>query len=532
MPKIHEYQPQQNAPSPVSISSNANDFGAQAYQGAANLGSGLEDAGTFLEKRATQGEVSDTSAKLADFKAKKLQELTEGLKTATPGDSTFVDQFMDQYDKDVSSIQNGIQTPGAQNYFERTNERVRDSLLESAAHGQAELAGVQASSNLMTLRNKLSDATMMSPPDFEKNLQQLNEGIDAQVQSGMLKQDVAIGIKGPMATELAKSAVMGWARTNPAYAKQLLQSNKYDAYIDGDNKEQLFGKIQQAETRDRVDQALKQKLIQDKIAAEQSQTQQDFMSKMLNGQMPSAKDIDQSNLEAFGQGSKDTFYKMLQAHSEDKINYTNPQKFFDWIQKANLPDGDPNKATDERKVYADVGNGLSLKNANDIIGVIQGKRTSQGKQFEKLEDAVMETAKGDLIKDKGIFGIADNQGKALYTQWYSDFSKRLNDGIAAGKSKADLLDPRSKDFVGSTAGYKRSQQEILNDSFAGIKGNVPSSSFSPPNNNPGTPQVQKEAIPQAPKGYVNIRSPKDGKVKVIPESQAADATAAGGTLVP
>lgn len=474
MPRIKDYTPQQSAPGPVDVHATANDFGAQAYQGLANLGSGLEDTGNFLEKRAAQANVSHLNAGLSKLSADQTLAVSEAIRKGDPSDPDIVDKIMKGYDDSSAKLEDSITTPGGRNFFERSNQQLRKNILESAMHGRAELADIQQKQNTVSSINNLSAATRINPPDYDSRVAQLESGIDAQVDApGGMDRGKAIQLKAHGTAEIAKSAIMGWADVNPAAAKAQLDSAKFNNVFSEEQRQYLDGHIVMAENAQRIRAERIAKANSDVLAKQQVATQNDFMSQWRAGTLTEDKILN-SNLDPEGAGGKKDFLNMLDAGARDKVNYTDPKVARHVYDLITRPDGDPEKMTNENDLNKYVINGTI--GAHDVDSIfrplIQGRRTQEGKDDAKFQDGVMRNAKAILDpKSSSLTGFSDPDGAARLQAFSTWFLPEWEKQRKAGVSAVDLADPRSsKSLMKGILNFQPTNSEIQQAVIRNMKG--------------------------------------------------------------
>lgn len=476
MPRIRPYESQVQSPGIIQgRNATGEDFGAGAYAGAAQLGQSVMGMGDFVKRQQEQTDVSDISAKLSELNAKKYIELQEGIRTATPGDQTFSQKFLEKYDQDAASIESGLTTTAGRSFFKKANARLREDLTKSAWSGQAELAGIKAQQDFTSTKNNFSDSLLVDPTNFETKAVLLEEYANHLVQGedgrpGFLSRASAMDMVAKGKTEMAAATIRGWADKNPEYAQQLLKSNRYDQYLKADQKAALDGDIQQAIRGREIEAERRKKQEKEALEMRQKETQDTFLTQLTKGKLDT-KTILNSNLDAFGSGSKKEFLNLLEAHNKGDLNQTDPSVFRDRLNAISRPDGDPNKLVDENALIQDVVNGkLSFEDMGKLRSEMQGRKTEEGKIEGQLKDNFLKTVRGELSGSNDMLGIKDPQGDKNNLAFQTWFFKYYNDQRKAGKTAYQLLDPNSPDYVGKwTTRFKNSPDQIMNNLVSGMQ---------------------------------------------------------------
>lgn len=192
-------------------------------------------------------------------------------------------------------------------------------------------------------------------------------------------------------------------------------------------------------------------------------TQNEFLVRMQAGDL-TASDILGSNLEPFGEGSKDTFLRML--NKDANTIRTDPVLFQALFDRINRPDGDAAKITDENFLNQYVESGrLTFEDLNRLRGEIQGKKTSAGKMEADLRSTALQAAKVALTASNPLLGIRDPKGSERFLAFSAWFDAEYKAGRDDQKTPRQLLDPTSPDYIVGPGIeiFKRSQQQIIQD---------------------------------------------------------------------
>lgn len=471
MPQIKTYESQRETAGAVQVQ-NAGSSGSDLLaHSKRQFGEALGNIGGAVVKAAEQSELSDLHAQMSEAHAQYTQEFHKRLQDGTLNTEEFMQDFSDYTDQ----IAENVGTRAGQNYFEQAQAQLSSHFLESAAAGQAELAGVKAKQNFIQASNSAASALLNDPSSFDLTLQMQNQAVDNAVSTGGLPANLSDKLKNEGATDLAKSAVRGWIKLNPELAKGQLNEGKWDKYVDGDLKYQLLGQAdQEIRGREVEGQRLKRQEA-DALAAAQTATQNDFLTKMTDNSL-SPKDILNSNLDPFGSGSKEQFLQLLKIQAKEateKIK-TDPSTFITLWDKIHLPDTDPNRMVDENQLNQYLGRGLTVSDISTLRGEIQGKKTVDGGIEAELKKGVTEIAKGMLTKSNPLTGIRDPSGDEQYQKFMTNFLNTYNAEKQKGKTAQQLLNPDSPDYLGrSIRQYTRSNKQIMSDLVRASRNTTP-----------------------------------------------------------
>lgn len=446
MPRFPEYELRSQVSGPAQTRrATAEDFGAGIGYAVAEAGRGLQETGKAIERSQAHAELSDVHAKMAEAQGEYTTYLQESLRTADPADKTFADNFLQKYDDHVSKIGEGLSTAQGKNLFNQLKAQQRAHFLEASKHGQADLAGVKAKEDYLTSLNSASSSLLQDPSSFDMQREQQDLFLKSYVESGG-NTEAALKLKAHSDTELAKSAISGWAATDPDYAKELLNKGRFDTYFDGDVKRQMYGHVDMA-IRAKEVEAERRRREQERILAEQQmKTQNQFLKDMVDNKLDTNQILN-SNLDAFGSGSKSAFLNMLETHNkaENKIK-ADSGVFIEQWDRIHLPDGDPRRLTNENELNGLFGRGLDLQSIKALREEMQNKRSPEGQIESQLKNSLLQTAKSRLTKSG--FGVPDPDGDQNYHNFLTYFLNEYESQKKAGKTPNQLLDEASPDYLG------------------------------------------------------------------------------------
>lgn len=465
MPVIREYQQKTDVPGPINRPAySADQFGAQQGRALEAAGGAVMGAADVMAKRLDQENTSDVTQKLTKANADLAIDLQETIRKAEPGDKTAFEEYNKRVEETIGKIGEDASTVSARAFFGEASVRIKGQLSKTAYDGQAELSGIKAVSDYTNTVNNLSAATMADPSSVGLQRELHKQAIENLVATGQLPRAKALELERQGDTSLAKASVRGWIGLNPDYAKQKLKSGEFDAQLGAEGKLQLLGEVDQAVRGKEIDAERRRQEQERVVKKQQQQTQNDFLAKLVDGDV-SAKDILNSNLEAFGSGSKEQFLQLMKARNspEEKLK-TDPTTMITLFNRINLPDGDPNKLVDENELNKYVGNGLSFPDLNRLRDEMQGTQTEAGKIEADLKRQVFEIAKGKLTKSNPLTGFRDPIGDENMQKFMVGFFEEYKAQRAKGKSARELLTPGNEFYIGKNIdSFVRTPQQIMRD---------------------------------------------------------------------
>lgn len=458
MPRIQEYRSRVEAPGPIqNRRASADDFTAG---GLGSIGQAVAQTGDMLAKRQEQQEISDLTVKMAEAHSKWTVDFKDRVQKGTLDP----DKFMEEFDNDIGKLEENVGTFGGGQYLKKAAAQLKSHFYETTAAGASELAGKKAVADYSGSLNAFSSTLRNDPSSFELARQMHDEGVDNLVATSGLPAEMAGKLKVQGAQDLAKSAVRGWIDLNPEMAREQLKSGKWNGLIDGDVKHQMFGEVEQAIRAKELEKERQRKEQERALEEQRKTTQNEFLGKITQGAL-STKEILNSNLEAFGSGSKKQFLDMLEENTKNGGVKTDPATFIDLFNRIHLPDEDPKKLRDENDLNQYViSRRLSFEDLNRLRGEVQGKKTAEGAIEAELKKGVADIARGMLTKSNPLMGLRDPVGDEQYQKYMAFFLKEFADQRKKGKTALELLSPESPDYLGKhIRNYTRTPQQIIKD---------------------------------------------------------------------
>lgn len=259
MPKIRSYDSPQFEFQGQSVRSNADLSGSGAGKAMEQFGEQFSNMEESQYKRQAQNEVSDLNAKFSEARAEWATKIDE----QTRDGSIDSQKLTEEYQNYTNKMSEGLQTNEGRRFFDQQSAGLGGYVLKNSARAQAVVAGDKAVSDISSSLNTSSTLLQRRPGDFQDVYQQTLHGIDAQMETGVIRQKEGEKLKILAGKELAKNAAYGLIRKSPGDAIRAMDRGDYDKYIDADNMRQLRSSAE-AEIKSRQDQMEKIIALKDK----------------------------------------------------------------------------------------------------------------------------------------------------------------------------------------------------------------------------------------------------------------------------
>lgn len=472
MPKIQDYNQQTNAAGPSDQrAANIEDTG-NTGQAIERLGEQVGSLQETIQKKNAQREVTDISEKLSKIRADQTNKLTQTLQSATPeqisggtpqgapGSKSISDTFLDDFDKQLSTVGESVSSEAGKEFFKRNSAEMRGHFQTAAFHGQAELSGAQAVASYKTTIQNNSTALMNDPSQFDNVMATHDDLIKSMVAQG-LPADKAPALKEFGDMQLANGAARGLMQIDPELAKRNIEEGRFDKYLTGDDKYKLLGEAKMFISAQETEKTRQKK--QDKeVAEERMNKAQDSMLTRVYSNSLTTKDI--LNSPDLDFAAKKDMLHVLDQHSRDKLK-SDPEIFSSTLARIHAPEGDPTKITDPNEITRM--SGLSLTDMTKLRNEV--KKTPDGQIESTLKKSFMDLAKKQLTNSNPLTGIKDPTGDQNFQSFQSDFLNEYTMQRAKGKTANELLSPTingkpNPDYMGSKLqAYVKTPQQVMQE---------------------------------------------------------------------
>lgn len=196
----------------------------------------------------------------------------------------------------------------------------------------------------------------------------------------------------------------------------------------------------------------------------QSDLKDGMFNKMVAGKLTTS-DIMNSGLK--GQ-SKYQFMQMLERTVTDPQDVSHPVLFNDLTRRVYAPEGNPSRIVDENSINDYIHRGeLSAKEGMSLRRQVQELRKPDDAE-EKKYGATAAKAWGTYIKmghdvlvKTNAMGMTDPDGAVSFYSWQAEQRMKWDAAVASGKDALDLLNPNSKDYIGTPVA--KSPQQIMKE---------------------------------------------------------------------
>lgn len=461
MPQIPQYTPEVEASSRGLPEPHASPTGIGTA--IAGFGKALGDVGDALYEYQEQNEVADVQTQMAQARATWTVELEKRANSPHANDPDFADTFSQDFSNSISKIGDNVSTRAGRLAFQQQTAELTSHFAQTAGMFQVAAAGVKAKQDYLTLLDANRNTVLTDPFQFDSVLRSTEAALsDPKGPYANMPADARDLLTRKTRADLALSAAEGAIRMNPRKALADIQGGKWGAYLDADRTNALMGAATSAVTAQEVDAARRERLAEKARNDASDATLNDFIKQAVKDPSSvTADSIASSNMKP------ETKIAMIGKVNEgffDKPQPTNPQLFLSLFDRIHLPDGNPNKITDQDALNQFVGKGLSLPDLHTLRSEVSQKDTVAGQVEQKLFDGMLNTVKASLTKATPDKPWVDPAGQTNFQHFLSWVLPEYRRQRAAGKTPQELLDPNSKEYLGKPASQLvRQPAQIVSD---------------------------------------------------------------------
>jgi hypothetical protein len=478
MAKIQEYQ--------ESVQAAGNPPGKRVYPDAFesfphNSGAGLMDLSRAVYQQQEMEDVSNVHSLLSKARAdwtNHLQDSYDHAETSVSmstgtvdsnGESTtgapvpvvkvtnFADQYMGDLSKYVADLKQNVKTKQGAALFDRISSELMGSLQEKSFAAQSHLAGLEAVTAYKGSLNNYRNTLLSDPTQFKEILSVAEKGLGSWVEIPAADR---IKLAEQTSEQLALSAVEGTIKKAPDVALEQLKNGDWDNYLKADSKYMLLHQAQLGINAVEAEAARAERYQEKMQAKARLDTNNGFMQKWV-GDGLTMDEVLNSNLHPFGEGSKDTWLKMIQKDNAEGLRpvKTDPAWFKDTFQRIHLPVGDPRKITSEDALNQGFINGNVNKTDLDWLRKeVASDRTPDGQLLNDQKSRFLKMADSQI--SKSTLMAKDPLGDEQAYKFYSFVEQLIADTRKQGGNEHDLFNPKSKIYAGQyISQFQRSLQE-------------------------------------------------------------------------
>jgi hypothetical protein len=236
-------------------------------------------AGKIYQQYVEQPDINQAALNITKTSAEISNAWDDALKNAPQGGGPAVQKkFLDETLEDrLDALTDSAQTKAGKQYIFDEAVKLRDHMFKTTTAEVATRAGQEVMTALDEQKNILSNDVRLHPEKFDLNAALFDSAVQARINSAPgISADVAGKVRTTMAehakTEFAHAAILGTAVQNPEAAAALLNSGKFDKYIDGTQVSSMIKNIDYAnratQNFQRAEQDRQAQAVSDKAAVE------------------------------------------------------------------------------------------------------------------------------------------------------------------------------------------------------------------------------------------------------------------------
>lgn len=472
---------------------NARHTEAAFAQAGSQIGGGIAAAGDAYTRIKTQQEISQGLATSAELQSNVTTAWDVTLKNSDPNDHSVAEKFREeQLNPILDAWTSSFKTEQGKAWAEEHAGALRQHFFEKTAADQSLMAGEAAVQNFHQFTTGMSTTVLQDPSSLNMALGTADRAIDALLSADPnLTPSQTAAMRGELRDkareEIAKSAFIGTARSNPDAAMADLQSGKYNQLLDGTTQNQLFGFAESIKREQRADQRAqevesrqqqKDDFNAKRASLEASMFQPDGSVRVPPGFHQQLVMLSQHPGAAQEPGAISALGDAAARATTDAINgtftRTDNATWSDLAGRIGAAPSDPNALTHTQvnRAYAD--GKLSKSDWQFLSKAVDGSNDPAQHQALSQLNQALERVK-PLVGKANMFGQLDQSGIANFAALHYDTVQRFNQMVASGMSPAEaekvLEDPRDpRGIQAHLAAYQTSNKQGLANVHARVSG--------------------------------------------------------------
>jgi len=449
------------------IRESLDETGRQVDSGITAVGNA---AGAVYKSMIEQPDINSIALNQAKTQAQIHDAWDDALKNSNLNDPTTGTKFLNgQLEDTLDDFVDGAKTKAGRQYAYDEAVRMRAHMFEKTTADMATRAGQAVMVDMDETKNVLSNVVRKDPSSFNTSLQSWKNSISARIASTPgISADTASKLQTTLeehgAQELAHAAILGTAAQNPAAAQKMLDSGKYDKYIDGTATAAMIKNMDYA-TRATANfqRAEQERAAQAK--SDQATLQYELKARTDPKSVSAVQALQDPNLTR-----TDAIYiaKMIDREAKPeamaKVSNAYESALYGRIY---ADDGDPNKINDGKAIRDAYIQGHLTPTARDnLLKNLDDRKTPEGQAWSSrlaplLKAVELDTRSNPLMTGAHAF---DKSGPDNAYRFQVDLQAKYEDYKRKGKNPLDLLDPSKPDYVWSPKArepYVQTMQQSL-----------------------------------------------------------------------
>lgn len=477
MPKLPIYEQQVRVNRGIEgRRASGSDF--DVGRGLSALGEGVDRVGDTINRVAEQRDLSDMHAELAVIRADSSEELQRQVQSGEINAEDALDKYNEKVSERVSQLQGRMRTRAGQNAATTYGTNLTEGLREKAFQIKAAADGALTVDNFKQAHSKNGAAIYADPTQFETVLAEtealLNDPQGPYVNR--LPADKRRELIQQSREELAILAARGTIdNISPELFKKQLKAGTWDGLIPPDKLPVLDNMADEAIRARQSDEDRAYRLAERAKKEAEDKTWGAMLQRMEKPDLGGLTFKEIVTNPSLSPQLKEHMRGVLEQRLKNPNQMSNPQVVLDVQKKIYLPPDHPDKIDDPRVVMNlySVNNQLSQPDMKMLLADIETSKTQDalGRDLQQLTSTVHSVFMRTLVGQNPGPDLIANGDTATYN-WRKDALAEIERYRAEGKNPRELLDPNSKEYLGSPgrlASYLGTAKTAIADTAARIQ---------------------------------------------------------------
>lgn len=450
MPRIQQYGPEVGGADPVGAISPNTEFAGLPGQALDKLGDVAIDFGQQKNRQDDLVQKSTANAELSAYAAAATEQLGQAVES---GDQNEVARIGNSFSSFASDLQQKYDSDGVKTFITDQYSHLGAAISRSSITAHAEIAKQKTEDAVAQTFDAHSAMIMADPHSYSDVLSAAIASIHSHADAGDIPAAMVPKAERQMATQLAQSAVLGLARSDPKQAMAMLNSGAYDHAFDAKESLAAARMIEGYANAQDADGKREKRVADDARQAATDAWKDENANKLISGQL-TAKSIMGSPLPA---EEKIKWVSDIKRLSNDRAA-TRDSVFNSVAKRVYAEEGTPGKIEDKHEIVDYIGHGLSAKDARTLMDAVD--KTDEGKALSAARRTQISSANAVLGKD--ALGMPDMNAGVNKARFNKDMLAAQAAAVKAGRPAISVWDGSDKTSpMFRLQDYKTSPQQML-----------------------------------------------------------------------
>lgn len=458
MPRIQEYSPQVAPVGQVGVRRASPSAPQRLAAAGAAFGAAVSSFGKEIQEGQERRDETDANAKLIKYRAERTAELEKRRREIDVNDpealDTFTTKFNEETAEGVAKLEGTARTPRGRQVYATHGVKLMADLSERAVVEQAQLGGQHDRNTVEAAYAYGGSVVRADPTQFDSVADQADEIVAGQrYLDGATREKLRLDGRFSLGTNF----VRGMIAVNPDESIKALKEGRWDDRLGKDAKAVMIGEAE-GEIRARETEVARARAEMERAKKASQQASADKLYTLFSEDKLTMKEVMGSNLDAFGENSKESFRKLIKARADDiREPIKTVQSEFTKLTNR-VWAGEVTSLEEIRQSFTDR-KVISKEDEQWLEREWADLQTPDGQRLGTVQKQFLDGIKPQIDKSNPLMGNLDPSGQEMFAQFQRFVAGKVAEQRAAKKDPYALFDRNSKEYLGPAAASFRTTME-------------------------------------------------------------------------